>query len=270
MGSKERRRKELARAKADRRAIRLAEQQQRARRNRWVAVGTVVALLGAGVGVAALVTRDDAAPAPTPTAAPDAPEAAGTCTYTAVTLPDDVGLQPVDPPPAEPGAVDGLVAEVDLSSEGGPSGTVSIALDPRAACTVASWRQLAEQGYFDDTPCHRLTTSPTLGVLQCGDPSGTGRGGPGYEFADENLDGATYPRGTVAMANSGPNTNGSQFFIVHGDAQLPPQYTVVGTVTSGLEVVDGIAEAGVDGGGSDGAPAVAVTVDSLTVRPAEE
>ena len=115
---------------------------------------------------------------------------------------------------------------------------------------------LAQQGYFDGTPCHRLTTSPTLGVLQCGDPTGAGTGGPGYRFPNEYptnqyrlTDPAleppvVYPRGTLAMANAGPGTNGSQFFLVYQDSQLPPTYTVFGTVDeTGLAAVDKIAAA---------------------------
>src|SRR4051794_25717230 len=98
----------------------------------------------------------------------------------------------------------------------------------KAPCTVNSFRRLAAQKYFDKTSCHRLTGGATLNVLQCGDPSGTGSGGPGYEFGDENLTGATYKAGTVAMANAGAGTNGSQFFLVYKDSQLNPNYTPFG------------------------------------------
>ena len=118
-------------------------------------------------------------------------------------------------------------------------------------------------GYFDNSPCHRLTTSGIF-VLQCGDPTGTGTGGPGYTVRDENTNPGfkeagsgkvIYPRGTVAMANSGPDTNGSQFFIVYKDSPLPPNYSVIGTVSKGIEIVDSIAQAGVKGGQTDGKPA---------------
>ena len=102
-------------------------------------------------------------------------------------------------------------------------------------------------------------------MLQCGDPSGTGSGGPGYTFKDENLEGATYPKGTVAMANSGPNTNGSQFFLVFTDTQLPPSYTPFGRITSGLDVLDKVAKGGVDGTGGDGAPKIPVQLQKVTV-----
>ncbi len=142
-------------------------------------------------------------------------------------------------------------------------------------CTVHSFIGLAQQKFFDGTQCHRLTTSPGLSVLQCGDPTGDGTGGPGYQFADEYPadqyppgDPALkrpvrYPRGTLAMANAGPNTNGSQFFLVYRDSQLPPAYTVFGTIdTTGLATLDKIATGGVAGGGEDGPPGTQVTITS--------
>ena len=131
----------------------------------------------------------------------------------------------------------------------------------KAPCTVNSLRSLAHFSYFDKTVCHRLT-SQSIFVLQCGDPSGDGTGGPGYRFADENLEGATYPRGTVAMANSGPGTNGSQFFLVYKDSQLPPDYTPFGRITAGLDVIDKVAAAGSTPPG-DGEPKTAVTIQTL-------
>ena len=138
----------------------------------------------------------------------------------------------------------------------------------KAPCTANSLRSLAAAKYFDGTSCHRLTTEG-IEVLQCGDPTGTGSGGPGYQFADENLEGATYPRGTVAMANAGPGTNGSQFFLVYGDSKLPPQYTPFGRVTSGLEVLDEVAAAGSDdsNGAGDGKPKLPVTITTLRATP---
>ncbi len=143
-------------------------------------------------------------------------------------------------------------------------------------CTVNSFASLVGQKYFDGTKCHRLTTSESLGVLQCGDPKGDGTGGPGYQFANEYptdqyppndpklQQPVLYPRGTLAMANAGPGTNGSQFFMVYKDSQLPPQYTVFGTIQAdGLATLDKIAKAGVAGGGEDGPPASEVTIKSL-------
>jgi peptidyl-prolyl cis-trans isomerase B (cyclophilin B) len=119
------------------------------------------------------------------------------------------------------------------------------ALTSAAPCTTFSFRYLIEHGYYNGTHCHRLTTQ-RIYVLQCGDPTGTGSGGPGYSFNDENLTGATYPAGTVAMANAGPNTNGSQFFFTWKDTTLHPNYTPFGVVIRGLGVLQKIAAAGED------------------------
>lgn len=146
------------------------------------------------------------------------------------------------------------------------AGDIPVTLDgERTPCTVESFVSLAQQQYFSNTECHRLTTSGIF-VLQCGDPTGTGRGGPGYRFDDE-LDGTeTYPAGTVAMANAGPGTNGSQFFLVYEDTELQPNYTVFGTMSpEGLAVVQSIAAAGTAGGAPDGAPATPVTITGVTV-----
>ncbi|MEV4005115.1 peptidylprolyl isomerase [Actinomadura sp. NPDC049753] len=144
-------------------------------------------------------------------------------------------------------------------------GTLQISLDAGTApCTVNSLAYLAAQKFYDRTSCHRLTTGPSLQVLQCGDPSGTGAGGPAYQFDDESLGSARYTRGTVAMANAGPNTNGSQFFILYGDTtSLPPSYTVFGHVTAGMDIVDAVARKGVAGGGADGAPKQKITINEL-------
>ena len=156
-------------------------------------------------------------------------------------------------------------------------GDIGIQLDNgKAPCTVNSFASLAQQGYFDGTTCHRLTTDAALGVLQCGDPSGTGTGGPGYRFGNEYPTNqyrlsdpalktpAMYPRGTLAMANKGSGTNGSQFFLVYADSMMPPTYTAFGTIdATGLATLDKIAAAGVDGAGDDGKPALSVTIDSV-------
>ncbi|QLD11864.1 peptidylprolyl isomerase [Microbacterium oleivorans] len=171
------------------------------------------------------------------------------------------GVREVTPPPAE-AEVTGEVAAVLQTSVG----DIPMTLDAdRTPCTVGSFVSLAEQGYYDDSPCHRLTTSGIF-VLQCGDPSGTGRGGPGYRYADELDDSETYPAGTVAMANAGPDTNGSQFFLVYEDTPLPPSYTVFGQLDeAGLAVVREVASAGAEGGAADGAPATTVTITGVTL-----
>jgi peptidyl-prolyl cis-trans isomerase B (cyclophilin B) len=145
------------------------------------------------------------------------------------------------------------------------AGDLAVTLDAdRAPCTVNSFLSLAAQKYFDDTECHRLTTEGIF-VLQCGDPTGTGSGGPGYSFADE-LDGSeTYPAGTLAMANSGPDTNGSQFFVVYDDSSLPPDYTVFGQLDEkSTKTVADLAAKGTDSGAGDGAPKEKVTITEVT------
>lgn len=147
-------------------------------------------------------------------------------------------------------------------------GELVISMDrSKTPCTVASLQHLAEKRFYEGTTCHRLTTEG-LFVLQCGDPRGDGTGGPGYSFADENLDGSTYERGVVAMANSGAGTNGSQFFINYqNNDQLSPDFTVFGTVTGGMDIVDRVAAGGHgnEHGDNDGMPRVPLTFQSVTV-----
>ncbi|GAA2778674.1 peptidylprolyl isomerase [Streptomyces rameus] len=151
-------------------------------------------------------------------------------------------------------------------------GDIGVALKSSAAPhTVNSFAFLSDKGYFDHTKCHRLTTQGIY-VLQCGDPQGTGTGGPGYTLPDENLKDKslksnTYPAGTVAMANTGQkHTGGSQFFLVYKDSPLPPQYTPFGTIdAAGMKVLDKIAAAGENTGRGDGAPNATVVIDKATV-----
>jgi peptidyl-prolyl cis-trans isomerase B (cyclophilin B) len=141
------------------------------------------------------------------------------------------------------------------------------ALTGAAPCTTFSFRFLASRGYFDGTHCHRLTLIG-LYVLQCGDPTGTGAGGPGYVFKNENLAGETYPAGTVAMANAGPDTNGSQFFFCwKASPRIPPDYTPFGVVTSGMNVLQTIASAGDDSQNApgDGYPNLFVQFSKVTI-----
>jgi len=160
------------------------------------------------------------------------------CEYTA----SGTAAKPVDPPSTDNVPKTGTVKVVMHMD----AGDVTMDLDRAGApCAVHSMESLVDQKYFDDTSCHRLV--PNF-VLQCGDPSGTGRGGPGYTFKDELTGNETYPVGTVAMANAGADTNGSQFFIVLGDnSGLQPDYTVLGTVEAdSMAVVNYIASQGVD------------------------
>jgi peptidyl-prolyl cis-trans isomerase B (cyclophilin B) len=266
MTSRDKRQRELARQRAERQEQRRADAERRRRRRAQIVVGVIVAamVLTTIVGLVSALTGDDAdsSAAPEPTATEPADSAAPQCDYID-NAPDPATVTDVGRPTAEPGDLGTLTATMTLNGE-----PVVMSLDGTgAACTANSWEFLAAADYFDGTTCHRLTTSDTLGVLQCGDPSGTGTGGPGYRFAEENTDGATYPAGTVAMANTGqPASTGSQFFVVHSDSVLPPDYTVVGQVTEGLDVVRAIAEAGTVSGSADGAPAAGAEVSDLVVE----
>ena len=204
----------------------------------------------------------------------DPPKTLGSnCQYPATT---ESASKPVKPPQDGRIATDPPLIRASVSTSQGPIG---LQLDNgRTPCTVNNFTSLAKQGFFDNTKCHRLTTSTQLGVLQCGDPTGTGKGGPGYRFPNEyptnqyRLTDPTlrtpliYPRGTLAMANSGPGTNRSQFFLMYKDSQLPPTYTVFGTIDSaGLATLDEVAAGGVAGGSDDGKPVTDVTIKSVHI-----
>jgi peptidyl-prolyl cis-trans isomerase B (cyclophilin B) len=205
----------------------------------------------------AKVATDDTSPKVSASNSPGG--GASTCEYSAD------GSEPakeVTPPPAQPTVTEDVPATIKLT-QGDLGVTLSGSTTP---CTVSSFVSLAEQGYFDDTHCHRLTTQGIL-VLQCGDPTATGTGGPGYTVPDELTGKETYSAGTLAMANTGqPNTGGSQFFIVYGKTPLPPQYAVFGTVdAAGIKVVQRIAKVGAKTDDPNGAPPKEkVTISSVT------
>jgi peptidyl-prolyl cis-trans isomerase B (cyclophilin B) len=148
-------------------------------------------------------------------------------------------------------------------------GNIEITLDPKAPFTVTQISALARAGYYNKTLCHREAISGFY-MLQCGDPTAQGGGDPGFSYPDENLPvgkALTYPEGTVAMANSGPNTNGSQFFLVFGDSPaLGPSYSIWGKITKGLDVLKFIASKGVDNPSGIGAPKIKVAIESAIVK----
>lgn len=151
--------------------------------------------------------------------------------------------KPIDPPTGKNVPATGTV-DITLTFDQGP---VTLTLDRSAApCTVNSFESLARQGYYNNTRCHCMGVQGVY-FLQCGDPMGSGLGGPGYTFDDELTKTKGYPAGTLAMANSGPNTNGSQFFIVFKESKFPPNYTAFGTVNAAsLSVIEKIAAGGID------------------------
>lgn len=260
---------------------------------RWVplvaAVAVVLAACGssgdgdgsrADTGGGDRVRAVEAAPATTTSAASTTTPADGVCDF----RPAPPAAREVHAPAPEP-ADEGLVT-VELRTADGP---IPMLLDRALApCNVENLVSLADQSYFDDTECHRLTTQGIF-VLQCGDPTATGTGGPGYTVPDEfpedlpALEGpdgpvrgsTVYPRGSIAIANTGArNSGGSQFFLVYADSPLPPQYSLVGVMSEeGLATVDAIAARGVaaqpaDPIGADGAPAEPVVITEAVVAAA--
>jgi cyclophilin family peptidyl-prolyl cis-trans isomerase len=202
-----------------------------------------LALAGCGQGPAAAPAASNA-----PSSGGTAQAGGPACTYT----PKGQPAKPVNPPPTTGVPASGTVT-FTLAMTGGP---VKITMDrSKTPCTVNSFASLAKQGYFDGTRCHRLADSGIF-VLQCGDPTGTGSGGPGYTFADELTGHESYKRGVVAMANAGPGTNGSQFFLVWEDStslDSQPNYTIFGQMDpASRDVVAQMAGEGQDGSNPDG------------------
>ncbi|WP_198671541.1 peptidylprolyl isomerase [Desertihabitans aurantiacus] len=206
-------------------------------------------LLAAGVVVLGACSPPesslDDAPSPEETAgAPQGQESApvgALCEY----LPEGQPSRPVDPPSSEVETTGEVVATIETNQ-----GPVTVTMDRGSApCAVHSFVSLATQGFYDDTVCHRLSDSGGLFMLQCGDPTATGSGGPGYRFAEELTGQETYGAGTVAMARTTqPASTGSQFFLVYEDSQLSPDYTVLGTMDeASIGVVARIATEGQDG-----------------------
>lgn len=228
-------------------------------------VVAVLVLVGAVVLLSSVLGSDDdpeagAQPTATPTQTVSLPE---NCTP----APPAPGTAPTLDLP-DPAEVAGSTFEAVVTTN---CGDVTVELDgERAPQTVASFVALAEQAFYAESPCHRLLNSTNV-VLQCGDPTGTGTGGPGYGYGVEYVpsDGR-YPRGTLAMARTGDleQGTGSQFFIVAADSTWAPEgggYTIFGNVTSGMEIIDQVVAAGVVGGGTDGPPALPLSILQIAV-----
>ncbi|WP_051944275.1 peptidylprolyl isomerase [Streptacidiphilus rugosus] len=268
---KEKRRRELQRLKLERQAAARAERVASARKNTAVVVASVVALAAVAT-VTAVLWPSGSKSKSSADAMNNRASSSAAATPSASTAAANYTIKPKKDgswktEPAMSIDTNGTyTAKINLGQ-----GSVTVKLDAAAAPhTVNSFVFLAKNHFFDGVYCHRLTTTGIY-VLQCGDPTGTGSGGPGYQFKDENLTapsikGGTYPAGTIAMANSGANTNGSQFFLVYKDSQLSPNYTPFGTITGGLDVLTGIASTGADSsnGPGDGKPVQPVIMNSVT------
>jgi peptidyl-prolyl cis-trans isomerase B (cyclophilin B) len=276
VATKKERQRQLARERHARRQQRRAERERRAKQ---LSVLTIVAILvvGVGIGSAALAgafkttpkhpaagPKPSATPTSTPTPSASPALVNGKCVYTK----SGTAARKVNLPSAKPDTAATYQATIATNR-----GDIVIDLNNSAApCTVNSFVSLADQKFFNNTQCHRLSTVDPY-VLQCGDPTGTGTGGPGYAFANEVASSSattvTYTPGTVAMANSGGNaTNGSQFFLVFKNSLLQPDYTPFGTIVSGLNIIQNVAKAGSDNssGQGDGHPKEKVEIDSVTIK----
>jgi peptidyl-prolyl cis-trans isomerase B (cyclophilin B) len=279
-GSKERQR-QRARERHERQREERRQRQQQLRKR--LSIGAVVVLvLGLAAGLA-LVFAGGSTPAakskPKATASASATsstsavaEPAHHCTYTTA------GSGKPSMPTASPDYNASYTATINTNL-----GKIGITLlNSKATCTVNSFAHLAATNFFNNTQCWRVDNSNGIYMLQCGDPTATanaklscssstlGSGGPGYQFADENLKGATYPAGTVAMANGGANTNGSQFFLVFKNTSLSPSYTPFGKITSGLDILQKVAKAGtscsLSASVGGGVPKEKVIINSVTVK----
>lgn len=295
MASKKQRQRQLARDAYERRLGRQAARDKRTKQ--WTAAVIVAVLVvGIGIGGAVLAGAFSSSPAKPVASAPKSPSATpsatspsatanpspsstaamvnGKCVYTA----SGTAARKVSLPPATPD----LTAKYQATIATNRGNIVIDMLNSGAPCTVNSFVSLTDQRYYNNTHCHRLTTSGIF-VLQCGDPTGTGDGTPGYEFGNENLNYlklsdcqgsttekcATFPPGTVAMANTGSaDSNGSQFFLVYKTTVLPDSYTPFGNIVSGLNIIQNVAKAGSDNsnGAGDGHPKEKVEINSVTIK----
>jgi peptidyl-prolyl cis-trans isomerase B (cyclophilin B) len=282
--------KERARRRAREHYIRQqkARMERRRKIQRRTLTGTIIVMVvGLAVGLSLTFTgggTTKAAPkaSVTPTAAPSASataaavaEPAHHCTYT------DSGTSKPSLPAATPDWSATYTATITTNR-----GPIVIKLaNSKATCTVNSFVHLAQTNFWNNTQCHRVSNEAGLYMLQCGDPTAkatetlacsgsknvAGSGGPGYQFSDENLTGAIYPPGTIAMANSGPNTNGSQFFLVFANTSLSPNYTPFGTITSGLDILQNVGKAGTTctyAGAGGGVPKDKVIISSVSIKKA--
>lgn len=284
MPGKSDRQRRLARERYERQQ---AKRERKVRRHKQEAViagavAVVVALAVGGyflfgsTGAKTSASASSHTPSASPSAPPSAPsktvQASGPssrCSY----IHSGTAARNVGVPPATPSAaLANGSAKYKVTIHTNRGDVVADLAAGKATCTVNSFVYLAQKAFFSNTKCHRLVTTGIY-VLQCGDPTGSGTGGPGYAFSNEvkNDSASTpssYPAGTLAMAHSSqPNSNGSQFFLVYQNTSLPADYTPFGTITSGLDIVKNVAKAGTDNANAsgDGHPKQSVVIESVSV-----
>lgn len=283
MGTAKRERKKMNR-EMGRQAQETAAKRQKTTKMTIRIVGAIVIILALFFGIAFLTNDDEksidtAAPVSTSVEAYASTTVAGDATNTVpsdTATPSDFTYGTTECPPVE-----GATSQTQEFSDSfalciDPNktytavvttnmGTYSAVLDAaKAPGTVNNFVSLARNKYFDDTTCHRAI--PGF-MIQCGDPTATGNGGPGYKFADELPASGEYKIGSLAMANSGPNTNGSQFFVISGDqgVSLPPSYTLFGQVTEGLDSTVVALDAAGNPSSNGMPPLKEITIESITI-----
>lgn len=267
------RQRAAARARLEQKMAERAELAHRRRRTQTLigaAAGALVLLVGVVWLVVAVASSDDPKKNKT---------VASGCVWNPLTDPNDPSASPAA------GTRDVGTPDKDVPRSGRSVmtmntnlGVIEFEMDAsKAPCAVASFKYLASKQFYDGTKCHRLV--PSITALQCGDPVGDGTGGPSYRYDEENTPGSdvkpAYPQGSVAVAKAQQKgTNGSQFFFVYGaSSQLPGDYTLLGTVTKGLDIIQKIGEGGHDGSfdeGGSGRPKTELVLQKVTVSAAGE
>jgi peptidyl-prolyl cis-trans isomerase B (cyclophilin B) len=245
------------------------------RRQRQAIIGSAIAVVIIAGGAIWLVTKLGGGDEKSSASGPPAGTVA--CSWNAIAADSGAKIVNVGTPPANAPNTGTATLTLDTNL-----GAITATVDrAKAPCTAAAFTYLSSKKFWDGTKCHRLVTEG-IKVLQCGDPTAKGKGyrptdgtgGPSFRYAEENLPtgkNPAYPAGTIAMAKTqAPGTTGSQFFIVSGDTQLDPSYTVLGTVTKGMDIVQGVAKAGTDNanGKGDGHPKKEVDIKTLTMTAA--
>jgi cyclophilin family peptidyl-prolyl cis-trans isomerase len=245
----------------------MAEARRRQSRKRSLIVAVVIvaiaALIGAATGAFNGGSKNKKVASTGTTITPTTPKGASVQGATTCPNPDGSSPRTTHFDNAPPNCID--AAKTYTATMRTSQGDMTITLDPKQAPkTVNNFVVLSRYHFYDGVSCHRIV--PGF-VIQCGDPQGTGQGGPGYKFPDELPKAGQYKIGSLAMANSGPNTNGSQFFVITGPegVQLPPQYSLFGQVTAGMDIAQKIDALGV-AGAPNGTPKEKVTIVSVTIK----
>ena len=286
MASTKDRQRALERARYERVQAKMHAKRREAKRKQRLAIVSSIAAIAVIGGIVGIVLATTGSSNNTKAAAASTPSSAASAA-SSPTATSSAASNPMDYEASGTSAVKGITVPTYNASAAQQTYTVTLTTnrgdivftaDGKAApYTVYSFVYLADKGYFDNTKCHRLVWSSGLFMLQCGDPTGTGEGGPGYTIPDENLASlgaadssgtVTYKAGTIAMANTGqPHTGGSQFFLVGENSTLAPTYTPFGTITKGLNILQSIGNAGAAAADSSGttAPKEATTIEKVTI-----